>query len=106
MSVAGKDRHRRDMVQQLALAGRGQADHLARPADVGGAQIAIAEQAGQCDLPDIGHRCQLRRRRLQYRHSARHLFGLAIEPALHMVVGRPVTVFVDNQQAGIEETVR
>ena len=68
-------------------------------------QIAIAEQAGERDLSDVGNRIELRRCGFQRREPARDLVGLAIDPGLHALVGRPVTALVDQQQAGIENAV-
>ena len=68
-------------------------------------QIAIAEHAGERDLPDVGNRIERRRRGFQRRQAARDLVGLAIDPTLHALLGRTIAALIDQQQAGIENAV-
>src|SRR6185437_3610603 len=60
-------------------------------------KISVAERTSQCDLPNVGHGGERRRRLLQSRQAARDLVGLTIDPRLHFHLCRPVAAFVNQQ---------
>src|SRR6266566_7187908 len=70
------------------------------------AEVEIAERAGKRDLPYSRRRIERLRRSFERGERARDFAGLAIEPALHRHLGRPVASLVDDQDAGIENAVR
>jgi hypothetical protein len=68
-------------------------------------EIAIAEHAGQRDLPDVRYRIERRRRGFQACECTRHFAGLMLEPFRLVGFGLAPARFVDGEDRGIEDAV-
>src|SRR2546423_3042004 len=69
------------------------------------AQIAVAERAGERDLPDIRDRIERRRRCFKHIERALHLAALMVDPLRLVLFGRTPAALVDEPNAGIENAV-
>src|SRR5580700_5502956 len=77
---------------------------LATPA-VAEAEVTIAARAGERDLPDIGHRIDRRRPRLENGKCTRHLAGLEFQPFWLVHFRFTIAALVHGEDRGIEDAV-
>src|SRR6476646_4512393 len=69
------------------------------------AQVAVAERTGERDLADIRDGPEFRRRSFERVQRALDLSALVIDPFLDRHLGRAPAAFVNQQDAGIENSI-